>query len=104
MLNLISNAIKYKSPERTPEIVIKSDYIDGETILTVQDNGLGIDLTRHAKNLFGLRKTFHRHAEAKGLGLFITKTQIEAMGGEIRAESAVDVGTTFTIIFNKKHQ
>jgi PAS domain S-box-containing protein len=102
MLNLVSNAIKYKSPDRRPEISIKTDSIDGQIILTVQDNGLGIDLKRHQKNLFGLRKTFHRHAEAKGLGLFITKTQIEAMGGEITAESEVGVGTMFKVIFNKK--
>jgi PAS domain S-box-containing protein len=102
MLNLISNALKYKSPERAPEVNITSDDIDGETILTVQDNGLGIDMSRHSKNLFGLRKTFHRHAEAKGVGLFLTKTQIEAMGGQITAESAVNEGTVFKIIFNKK--
>jgi signal transduction histidine kinase len=58
-------------------------------------------MNRHGKNLFGMRKTFHRHAEAKGLGLFITKTQIEAMGGEIFAESEVDKGAKFTVIFNK---
>jgi len=48
-----------------------------------------------------MRKTFHRHAEARGLGLFITKTQIEAMGGEISAESAIDKGSSFKVIFNK---
>jgi PAS domain S-box-containing protein len=101
MLNLISNAIKYRSPDRVPHISIMSDDHNGEISLSVQDNGLGIDLNRHAKNLFGMRKTFHRHAEAKGLGLFITKTQMEAMGGEITAESEVDKGTKFTVIFNK---
>ena len=82
---------------------ITTDNIDGELMLTVQDNGLGIDMARHSKNLFGLRKTFHRHAEAKGLGLFLTKTQVEAMGGEIAANSVVDEGTAFKIIFNKKY-
>lgn len=101
MLNLISNAIKYRSPNRVPEIHIATQNKNGEIMLTVQDNGLGIDMTRHSKNLFGLRKTFHRHSEAKGLGLFITKTQIEAMGGEINAESEVDKGTKFTVVFNK---
>ncbi|MBW4891805.1 PAS domain-containing sensor histidine kinase [Mucilaginibacter sp. HMF5004] len=101
MLNLISNSIKYRSPHRIPEITIVTGNNNGEISLSIQDNGLGIDLNRHAKNLFGMRKTFHRHAEAKGLGLFITKTQIEAMGGEISAESEVDKGTKFTVIFNK---
>jgi len=102
MLNLISNAIKYKSPDRVPELIITSNNIDGEITLTVKDNGLGIDMARHSKNLFGLRKTFHRHAEAKGVGLFLTKTQVETMGGEITAESTVNEGTTFKVIFNKK--
>ncbi len=101
MLNLISNALKYKSPERIPEITITSDNIAGEAILTVKDNGLGIDMARHSENLFGLRKTFHRHAEAKGVGLFLTKTQVETMGGEISAESVVDEGSVFKITFNK---
>lgn len=103
MLNLISNALKYKSPERIPEITITSDNIAGEAILTVKDNGLGIDMARHSENLFGLRKTFHRHAEAKGVGLFLTKTQVETMGGEISAESVVDEGSVFKIVFNKTH-
>jgi PAS domain S-box-containing protein len=101
MLNLVSNAIKYRSPERVPEINICTNDVNGQLVLIVQDNGLGIDLKRHAKSLFGLRKTFHRHNEAKGLGLFITKTQIEAMGGEITAESVVNEGTKFKVIFNK---
>jgi len=101
MLNLVSNALKYKSPERVPEINIKSDNVNGELMLSVQDNGLGIDLARHKDSLFGLRQTFHRHSDAKGVGLFLTKTQIETMGGEISAESVVDKGTTFKIKFNR---
>jgi light-regulated signal transduction histidine kinase (bacteriophytochrome) len=101
MLNLISNALKYKSPERVPEINIKSDNVNGELMLSVQDNGLGIDMARHKDNLFGLRQTFHRRSDAKGVGLFLTKTQIETMGGEISAESVVDKGTTFKIKFNR---
>ncbi|BAU56198.1 sensor histidine kinase [Mucilaginibacter gotjawali] len=104
MLNLVSNALKYKSPERAPRITITSDNINGELMLSVQDNGLGIDLARHSKNLFGLRQTFHRHSEAKGLGLFLTKTQVETMGGEISAESEVDKGTIFKVKFNRNEE
>ncbi|WP_298484251.1 PAS domain-containing protein [uncultured Maribacter sp.] len=98
-LNLISNAIKYKSPDRTPEIEIKTSVSNGKTTLSIKDNGLGIDLKRHGHKLFGLNKVFHRHPEAIGIGLFITKTQVEAMGGQIYAESEVNVGTTFYINF-----
>lgn len=62
---------------------------------------MGIDLKRHADKLFGLNKIFHKHAEAKGVGLYITKTQVEAMGGSISAISEVDKGTTFIIHFAK---
>ncbi|AYN69034.1 PAS domain S-box protein [Euzebyella marina] len=96
-LNLVSNAIKYKSPLRPPVIHIESWVEDGKTKLKVADNGLGIDLKKNGKKLFGLNKVFHRHPEAKGVGLFLTKAQVEAMGGTITAESEVNVGTTFLI-------
>ncbi len=99
-LNLVGNSIKYKSDERKPEILISSFIEDGKVVLKFSDNGLGIDLERHGHKLFGLNKVFHRHPDAKGVGLFLTKTQIEAMGGAISAASEVNVGTTFTINFN----
>lgn len=100
-LNLLTNAIKYRSPERAPQIILKS-YIDkdGMISLTCEDNGLGINLQKHGAKLFGLNKTFHEHPDAKGTGLFITKNQIESMGGAIYAESEVDKGTKFIIYFN----
>lgn len=101
-LNLLSNAIKYRSPERPPIIKIETKVVDRTVVLSVKDNGLGIDLAQHGHKLFGLRKTFHRHAEAKGLGLFITKTQVEALGGSIKVQSAVNEGTTFEVFFNLK--
>lgn len=100
--NLLSNSLKYKSPHRTPVIHAETLFQDGILTLKFSDNGMGIDLRRHADKLFGLNKTFHKHAEAKGVGLFITKTQVEAMGGSITATSEVDKGSVFIIYFNKK--
>lgn len=99
LLNLFTNSIKYSSPERPPVIVISSQQLDDKTILTFSDNGLGIDLDRHGEKLFGMYKTFHRNKDAKGIGLFITKNQIEAMNGRIEVDSTVDVGTTFKLYF-----
>ncbi|MCK0157272.1 PAS domain S-box protein [Cellulophaga sp. F20128] len=99
-LNLLSNSIKYKSEARVPVIHIESEINNGKITLKFKDNGLGIDLKMHGHKLFGLNKTFHRHKDAKGVGLFITKTQIEAMGGTIRAASKVNEGTTFYLNFN----
>jgi PAS domain S-box-containing protein len=100
-LNLLTNAIKYSSPKRAPQIIFKS-FIDkdGMISLTCEDNGMGINLEKHGAKLFGLNKTLHEHPDAKGAGLFITKNQIETMGGAIYAESEVDKGCKFIIYFN----
>ncbi|TPE46185.1 ATP-binding protein [Pontibacter mangrovi] len=99
--NLISNALKYSSPERVPEIYIKSWQEAGKVYFSVSDNGLGIDLKRHGHKLFGLYRTFHVNKNAKGLGLYLTKAQVEAMGGDIKVDSAPKQGTTFTVILNQ---
>lgn len=97
LLNLLSNALHYKSPDRYPIIHIKSWKENRWTFLEVEDNGLGIDLKQHGHNLFKLHKTFHGNPEAKGFGLFITKNQVEAMGGTIRLESTVGKGSKFIV-------
>jgi len=97
--NLISNAIKYQSPHRTLSLNLASKFREGNIVLTVQDNGLGIDLVKHKDNIFKIGKVFHRHPDAKGLGLFMTKTQVEAMGGRIWVESLPDEGSTFSVEF-----
>ncbi len=97
--NLISNALRYKSSDRNPVIKIITEKINGDIVLSIADNGLGIDLARNKDKLFKIRKTFHAHPDAKGFGLFITKTQVEAMGGKIWAESVLDKGSTFFIKF-----
>lgn len=98
MMNLVSNAIKYRSEERAPEIKISAILNEeGEKVLQVADNGMGINMKRHGEKLFKLHTTFARNKSGKGLGLFMTKQQIEAMGGEVEVESELGVGTTFHI-------
>lgn len=97
VLNLISNAIKYKSADRQPRIKI-STARNADTIrISVADNGIGIDLKAHGDQLFGLYKRFHTDIEGKGLGLHMTKMQIESLGGSIQVFSELDAGTTFII-------
>ncbi|MDT0555364.1 sensor histidine kinase [Patiriisocius hiemis] len=95
--NLLSNAIKYRHPDRDPIITISSKVKKKEVEICVEDNGLGIDLELHGDRLFGMYKTFHKHKDAKGIGLYITKNQVEAMNGTIKVESAVGKGTKFLI-------
>lgn len=99
MQNLLTNALKYRSNERKLSVHFETYWKRDKVVMAVSDNGVGMDMSRIGEKLFGFRKTFHRNKDAKGLGLFITRNQIEAMGGSIRAESIEGVGTTFFITF-----
>jgi signal transduction histidine kinase len=98
-LNLLTNAIKYRSENRQLRVTISSKVVNDDLILTFKDNGIGIDLVRNKDKIFGLYQRFHNHPDSKGLGLYLVKSQVEAMGGNINVTSTVDKGTTFTIIF-----
>jgi len=95
--NLVTNAIKYKHPKRNPEILIASESFDTHTNLVVKDNGIGINLDKFGKDLFGLYKTFHNNPDAEGVGLYLVKNQLEAFGGSVDVESIINEGTTFTL-------
>jgi two-component system aerobic respiration control sensor histidine kinase ArcB len=68
--------------------------------LQVADNGRGIDVEKYGAKIFGLYKTFHGNEDARGVGLFLVKNQIESMRGRIELDSAVGVGSTFKVFFN----
>ncbi|HEX8461112.1 MAG TPA: PAS domain-containing sensor histidine kinase [Segetibacter sp.] len=101
ILNLITNALKYKTPDI--DLVVDLDvYIEGVfKVITFKDNGIGIDVKKYRDRLFGMYNTFHGNKDARGMGLFIIKTQIEAMKGKIEIESEAGKGTTFKIYFNQ---
>ncbi|QHL87170.1 PAS domain S-box protein [Nibribacter ruber] len=96
--NLLSNAIKYRSPDRALQIEVKAEQKEGgQTTVSFTDNGLGFDVKRVEPHLFKLYKRFHKNAEGKGIGLFLVKTHVESMGGQIEVFSEVNKGTTFLI-------
>lgn len=99
LLNFIFNAIRYSHPDRIPEIELSTVIDGGQIVLQVEDNGIGIDLDKHGDQLFGMYKTFNGNPDSKGVGLFISKNQIDAMGGKVLVESAPDIGTKFMIYF-----
>lgn len=101
LLNLFSNAIKYRSASSPPRLALSCYHEDDYLVLIIADNGQGIDLARNQAKLFGMYKTFHGNEDARGLGLFITKNQIEAMNGKIEVDSQVGVGSTFKVYFNE---
>ncbi len=103
LLNLLTNAIKYKSPDRDPVIYVQCKKIKDYLVISIKDNGIGIDLQKNKDKLFGMYKTFHNNKDARGFGLFITKNQVEAMNGKIEVESKLGKGTTFKLYIYEKN-
>ena len=97
LYNMISNAVRYCDKNRQCEVTINYSCEEGVKYLSISDNGIGIDLNRNGDKIFGMYKTFTDHVDSKGIGLFITKNQIEAMGGSVTVESELGKGTTFKI-------
>ncbi len=101
ILNLLTNAVKYKSHKRQATIALTTRVEQDFIILKITDNGLGIDMEKFGDKIFQMYKTFHHNKDATGIGLFITKNQIESMGGKIEVKSIVDVGTEFSVFFKR---
>ncbi|MEO6981272.1 MAG: PAS domain-containing sensor histidine kinase [Mucilaginibacter sp.] len=95
--NLLTNSLKYRHMDRQPIITCRTIKDNNHIYMLFEDNGIGIDLERYGDKVFGMYKTFHQNTDAKGIGLFITRNQIESMGGSIKLDSTVNVGTKFTI-------
>lgn len=104
LYNLISNGIKYKSPDRKSKVILQSIHTKDEFKILVADNGIGIDTEKFKNQLFEMYQTFHgtERKDSRGVGLYITKTQIEAIGGTIAVESKLNEGTTFILSFKKQ--
>lgn len=100
LLNFLTNAIKYRHPSRDPVIWVDAKETEDGLLLQIKDNGLGINLQKHGDKLFEMYKTFHNNKDAVGVGLFITRYQVETLGGHISVESEEGVGTTFTVHFS----
>ena len=99
LYNLLTNSIKFSQPGKAPEIKIWTTTQDAAHILYIKDNGIGIDLHRQREKIFQLYQRFNLSIEGKGLGLFMTRTQVEALNGKIEVDSTLGGGTTFTITF-----
>ncbi|MGL1887791.1 MAG: ATP-binding protein [Reichenbachiella sp.] len=97
--NFITNAFKYQSKERQLELSIESKIEGGRKVLEIGDNGIGIDLDVFGDKIFGLKNTFHGNDDARGLGLYITKTQVESLGGEVYVRSTPNQGAIFGVKF-----
>jgi signal transduction histidine kinase len=101
LYNLLSNAIKFRDVKRPLFIRITSYRRHEYIILEIKDNGLGIDMQRYRDQLFIPYKRFHYHVEGKGLGLYLAKTQTEAMDGNLEVDSEAETGSTFRMLFRE---
>ncbi len=97
ILNFITNGIKYRSLDRPANVTFSTTTTSEYLILIIADNGIGIDMKKNRSKIFGMYKTFNGNEDARGIGLYISKNQIEAMGGKVEVESELDKGTIFKI-------
>jgi len=96
--NLLSNSIKFRNKNVLLIITVGSSVsCFGELTITFADNGIGINLRRINDRLFGMYQRFHTNNDGKGMGLYMVKSQVVAMGGKITVESTEGMGTMFTI-------
>lgn len=96
--NLLLNAIKFRSPERSLQVNIKCfGNKDRGIILSFSDNGVGFDMKLAGDKVFKLYKRFHPQSKGRGMGLYLVKTHLEAIGGHIEVTSQVNVGTRFLL-------
>ncbi|MBL7857513.1 MAG: PAS domain-containing protein [Cyclobacteriaceae bacterium] len=96
MYNLLSNAIKFSAPDKTPEILIKTEKAGEYTLLSIRDNGVGIEEEKQGV-IFSKFSRLRPAVEGTGIGLFIVSKMVNNQGGKIEVLSKVDGGTTFNI-------
>ena len=94
--NLISNSLKYRRPETTPEIKVTAERAEGEWLITLRDNGQGFE-QRNAERIFGVFQRLHgKDFAGTGIGLAICKRIVERHGGRIWAAGKLGEGATFS--------
>lgn len=99
LINLLSNALKYRDKSRRLKLNITTEFLGESVILKFTDNGIGIDVQQYHEKIFKLYQRFNTQIEGKGLGLFLIKSQLESLGGSISIKSELHKGTEFTLIF-----
>jgi len=98
-LNLITNSIKYSQPGIPPVISIISKRNETGTGLHFTDNGIGLDMEKNGNKVFGLHQMFTKHHDSKGIGLYLVKSYMNSLGGEVKVSSEKNLGTTFYLNF-----
>lgn len=95
--NLVENSIKFRKHNHNPVIDISYIIENNNTIITIKDNGIGIDLNKNRSEVFKLYKRFNTEISGRGIGLYMVKSQVVALGGKIEISSIINEGSTFRI-------
>jgi len=101
LTNCLDNAISFKNEDKSPMIILSVQDTYKHTILSIEDNGCGIDMNKFGQKLFEPYTTCHRNNKSQGVGLFLSKNQMEAMNGKLTATSLLNQGSTFKLHFAK---
>lgn len=101
-INLLSNSLKYRKLNTPLEINVISKSTKTGVELYFQDNGIGMDPQRIKDKIFGLYQKFSDNKDSKGIGLYLVHSQITSLGGDIKINTNLGVGTTFILIFKPK--
>ena len=94
--NLINNAIKFKSAERQPKIIVTTSKEGDFTVISVKDNGIGIDESK-LEAIFSKYYRLENAIEGSGIGLYLVKEIVRNAGGKVLVESQLNKGTDFQV-------
>ena len=95
--NLLANSVKFRKKDEALHVAVSIKHTEAKTVLTISDNGIGFDSDAVKDGLFKLYKQFHSGYEGRGVGLFLTKTYLNAMNCTVKVTSAVNQGTSYKI-------
>jgi PAS domain S-box-containing protein len=102
MQNLLTNAVKYRDPNKILKIEVKTTIQNQRVCLTVKDNGLGFDAKKYQEKVYGLFKRLHTHVDGAGVGMYIVKSIVDSHGGKIEVESEPNKGALFNVYLNNE--
>ena len=96
LYNLVNNALKFRSPGRRPEIFIKTTKDKDFIVISVKDNGIGIN-AGNFEAIFSKYYRLENAIEGSGIGLYLVKEIVSSSGGKILLESQLGKGTEFKV-------
>jgi signal transduction histidine kinase len=100
--NILSNALQFRNKTKIPLIILSAEVTKEYTVLSIEDNGIGIDLKTNQNKPFELCKKYSNSNNFSVNGLYFLKYQIELMNGKIEVESVVGEGSIFKVYFRNQ--